>query len=231
MIIELDGLRIEVIKKHIKNMNVRIYPPDGLVKISAPWHYQEQVIRTFLQKHSMWIHSQRNRIKENAIKKDAPLQTGGTVLFQGMNFPFIVEEHNGPAHIECREGAIYCHAPYHSTPEQINTLLDRWYKKEMTTVLPPLIQHWQTIIGVHVIQWGIRKMTTRWGSCNTKARRISLNLNLIKKPRICLEYVLVHELVHLLEASHNQRFYRLMDQFMPQWREYSFLLDGKRPRK
>ncbi len=231
MIIEVNGLAIEVIKKPIKNMHLRIYPPDGLVKVSAPIHFKEKTIRIFLQEHSLWIDTQRKRIKERAPEKEELLQTGSLIPFKGQNHLFILEEHHGPSHIECREGFIYCYVPHHASPSQINTVLERWYKREMESILPSLIRHWEAIINVQVTQWGIKKMKTRWGSCNTRAQRIWLNLNLIKKPPSCLEYVLVHELVHLLEASHNQRFYRLMDQFMPQWQEYNYLLEGKKIRK
>jgi predicted metal-dependent hydrolase len=101
----------------------------------------------------------------------------------------------------------------------------------MESLLPGLIARWEQIIGVNVADWGIKKMKTRWGSCNTRARRIWMNLSLIRKPQLCLEYVLVHELVHLLEASHNQRFYALMTQYMPNWREHQLTLEGKRRNK
>lgn len=231
MIIEFDGIVIEVVKKPIKNMILRIYPPDGALKISAPLHYKEQVIREFLQKKSDWITKQRNRMTEHLIEKEPILNTGSTVFFKGEQHLLIVHEHSGPPHILCHERFIYCYLPPNPPQIQINNLLDRWYKEEMTSILPTLLDKWESIIGVAVTQWGIKKMKTRWGSCNPRARRIWLNSNLIKKPISCLEYVLVHELVHLLEASHNQRFYQLMDRFMPQWRDYDYLLEGRKTRK
>jgi len=231
MIIEVNGIAIEVIKKPIKNMHLRIYPPDGQVKVSAPLHFKEKMIRSFLQKHSLWIDSQRTRIIARAPIKEELLETGSVIPFKGESYFFILQEHHGPAHIECRDGFIYCYVPHSASSAQIKNLLEHWYKKEMQAILPQLIKYWESIIDVHVEQWGIKKMKTRWGSCNTRAHRIWLNLNLIKKPLVCLEYVLVHELVHLLEASHSPRFYRLMDQFMPQWREYDYLLEGKKTRK
>ena len=231
MIIDLNGIAIEIIKKPIKNMSLRIYPPDGAVKVSAPLHYKEHIIREFLQRKSSWITKQRNRMKEHLIEHDSIIRSGSTLFFKGEPYLLIIHEHYGPSHIHCREGFIDAYLPHNPSQEKINSLVDRWYKHEMEFLLPSLIKKWQSIIGVEVAQWGIKKMKTRWGSCNTRAHRIWLNLNLIKKPLPCLEYVLVHELVHLLEASHNQRFYKLMDRFMPQWRDYDYLLEGKMTRK
>jgi hypothetical protein len=227
MIIEIDGISIEISRKPIKNMNLRIYPPDGLVKVSAPLSYSEQFIRQHLQDKSIWIRTQRERIRGRSAQKEELIQTGETLEFKGKNYLLLVEEHNGPLQIKIEDQLIYCYTQPNASYLQKKMLLERWYRREMESLVPDLIRHWEAKIGVKVAQWGIKKMKTRWGSCNTRAARIWLNLSLIKKPILCLEYVLVHELVHLLEASHNQRFYRLMTQFMPQWREYQYLLEGK----
>lgn len=229
MIIELNGIPIEILRKPIKNMNLRIYPPDGLVKVSAPLRYSERLIRQTLEKKSAWIQEQRDHIRSRPAALESILQTGTTVPFMGKNYLLILEEHHGPNQIQIKDELIYCYIQPNSSPIERHALLDAWYKRQMQSLLPDLIQYWETIVGVKITAWGIKKMKTRWGSCNTRVARIWLNLNLIKKPQICLEYVLVHELVHLLEPSHNKRFHGLMSQFMPQWREYQHLLEG-RPR-
>ncbi|KTD05895.1 zinc metalloprotease [Legionella gratiana] len=226
-IIEIDGIPIEVIRKKIKNMHLRIYPPDGLVKVSVPLKFSDQLIRQTLQTKGTWIHQQRERIRSRSIIEKGELATGATVAFKGKHYLLIVQEHHGPTHIKINDELMYCYTPPNSSHEQKQRLLDNWYRYQMQIVVPDLIQHWEVIVGVTVSQWGIKKMKTRWGSCNTKAGRIWLNLNLIKKPQICMEYVLVHELVHLLEPSHNKRFYQLMSKFMPEWRQYEFLLEGR----
>lgn len=231
MIIELNGLAIEIIKKPIKNMTLRIYPPDGRVKVSAPLHFKELLIKRFLMEKSEWIDRQRVRIKEHATEQDLILKTGSALFFKGQRCTLVLNEHNGPSHVHYGEGLITCYIPPNAAQEHTNCLLERWYRAEIESMLPAMLSHWQSIIGVRVAEWGIKKMKTRWGSCNTRAHRIWLNLNLIKKPVGCLEYVLVHELIHLLEPSHNQRFYQFMDHYMPQWREYDFLLEGKTRRK
>ncbi len=228
MIIEIDGIPIEVEKKPIKNINLRIYPPDGLVKLSAPITISDRFIRQHLQEKSEWIRYQRERIRKNSSFKEELLQTGASIAFKGKNYLLIVEEHHGPSHIEIKDELLHCYTSPGLSQEQIKIFIEQWYRYEMSMLIPDLVRCWQKVVGVHVAEWGIKKMKTRWGSCNTRARRIWLNLNLIKKPLVCLEYVLVHELVHLLEASHNHRFYALMTQFMPQWREHQYLLEDKR---
>ncbi|MFT4058689.1 MAG: SprT family zinc-dependent metalloprotease [Legionella sp.] len=229
MIIELDGIPIKLSRKPIKNMNLRIYPPDGLVKVSVPLKYSEQLIWHILEQKKTWIHEQRERIRRS-VPQESCLTTGVAIPVQGQNYLLIIEEHNGPSQVQLRGGMLFCYTKPNSSQSQRQAMIDNWYKQQMTSLLPELITHWEAIIGVRVKEWGIKKMKTRWGSCNTKAARIWLNLNLMKKPAICLEYVLVHELVHLLEASHNQRFYQLMTTFMPQWREYEYLLEGRKLR-
>lgn len=225
MIIELDGIKVELIRKAVKHVNLRVYPPDGLVKISAPLKFSERMLRQILKQKITWIHQQRERILNRVTIEHQGLETGITIPFKGKNYLLLITEHNGPSHIEIKDELILCYTQPQSSQEQRQVLVDKWYHQQMATLLPDLIQHWEKIIGVKVAQWGIRKMKTRWGSCATQKARISLNLNLIKKPQECLEYVLVHELIHLLEPSHNQRFYKLMSSFMPQWRDYKQLLE------
>lgn len=226
MIIELDGIEIQVLKKPIKNMSLRIYPPDGTVKVSAPLKLSERFIRESLKQKSKWIHEQRERVRQRARHDNIQLQTGAMIPFMGKEYALQIEEHHGPTQVTHTNEFITCYTKPNSSQAQREYLLDQWYKQQMNSLLPELIRHWQAIVGVQVTEWEVKKMKSRWGSCNPQAARISLNLNLIKKPQICLEYVLVHELVHLWEPSHNKRFYGLMSQFMPQWREYQHLLEG-----
>jgi len=226
MIFEIDGIEVEVLKKPIKSVNLRIYPPDGLVKLSVPLRYSNKLIGQLLTDKCDWIRLHRNRILSQPSLKEPSLQTGSTIPYLGNDYFLLVTEHNGPSHVKIDRKVIHCYAPIDATDKYKQLLLDRWYKQSMSDLLPDLINKWEKKIGVKTEEWGIKKMKTRWGSCNTRAHRIWLNLNLIKKPLSCLEYVLVHELVHLLEASHNQRFYSLMTRFMPDWKENQVLLEG-----
>ena len=172
MIIDLDGLLVEVIRKPIKNMYIRIRAPLGKVNVTAPLQLPVDVIRNHLTSKQQWIHTARLRVIARVIAPVVPME-----------------------------------------PHEKRRL-----KQEMQMVLPDLIKHWELIIGVRVSSWGIRAMKTRWGSCNVITRHICINLHLMHKPRACLEYVVVHELVHLLEANHSKRFYALMTRFLPAWK-------------
>lgn len=228
MIVELNGLSIHIIRKRIKTMTLRIYPPDGLIKVSAPIQLSQRQIMQFLDEKNDWIQTQHQRIKQQqALINSTQLTSGSSIAFKGQQYLLIVEAHHGPKQIVIKDQLIYCYIHPHSTNEERARLFDQWYQQEMALVIPSRIAYWQEIIPVQVAQWGIRKMKTRWGSCNTRTHRISLNLNLIKKTPECLDYVLVHELIHLLEPSHNQRFYTLMTQFLPQWRDIQRLLEEK----
>jgi predicted metal-dependent hydrolase len=118
---------------------------------------------------------------------------------------------------------VYIHE--NTTREQRRKVLTEWYRRQLKQLLPALIEKWQPIIDVEVKAWGVKQMKTRWGTCNIPAQRIWLNLELIKKPLNCLEYVVVHEMVHLLERHHNARFKAYMDEFLPHWREHKFALN------
>lgn len=227
MIIELDGIPIHILRKPVKSMHLRIYPPDGTVKLSTPLKSSERLIRNVLEQKTRWIHEQRARILNRPSADEPVLQTGAFIPWQGKNYLLIIEEHNGPGSVQRTDELIQCYLPHNSSQAQRQKIIECWYKQQMMLLLPQLILDWETIIGVKVNQWRIRKMKTRWGSCNPRAARIWLNLSLIKKPQVCLEYVLVHELIHLLEPSHNQRFYDLMSKFMPRWQEYHQLLEGR----
>ena len=230
MIYEIDGIQVEVIQKRIKSINVRVYPPDGLVKMSVPMSFSKKLILSHLQDRLSWIHEKRHYIKAQDKPKPALFETGSTIPFKGESYLLIVIEHQGSSQIRIQDNLIQCYTkPNKASSKCIEALIENWYRREMELVIPPLIIHWQEIIGVKVNQWMIRKMQTLWGSCNPSIAKICLNLNLIKKNPLCLEYVLVHELLHLLEPSHNQRFYSLMKQVMPAWKDHHFLLEGRIP--
>lgn len=226
MILEIDGISVHITRKAVKNLTLRVYPPDGTVKVSAPLMMKKQTIYDFINQKKKWINTQRDRVINQYQQSIESYKTGSTIDYLGKKYLIIIQEYHGPLHIQIKDELIYCHVKPQSSEEQVGVLLNQWYRAQMYSLLPPLIRKWESIIGVRVAQWGVKKMKTRWGSCNTRDRRIWLNLVLIKKPALCIEYVLVHELIHLLEASHNQRFYFLMSQFMPKWKEYESILQG-----
>ena len=225
-LLEFDGILIEVLRKPIKNMHLRIYPPDGRVKISAPLRLRLELIHSQLEAKREWIHTQRARLQ--TLPESAPLkfESGEQYFYLGKRYTLIVHPSEQRS-IQIDDGTLHCFInPNLPLPEK-QKFLENWYRQQMKELLPALISKWEPLIGVNIATWVIKIMKTRWGSCNIQKARISLNLNLIKKPLTCLEYVLVHEMVHLLEASHNKRFYTFMDQFLPQWRTLQKQLEAK----
>lgn len=221
--LEIDGLLIEIHRKPIKNMHLRVYPPDGQVKISAPLRFPMDIIRNFLETKLPWIHSQRKRLTINATV----FKSGEIVSFLGNSHILAVEENKKRFSISLEGSFLRFEQKRNASFQEQQQFLQAWYRAQMKILLPPLIEKWEEILNVRVNNWGIKIMKTRWGSCNIRARRIWLNLNLITKPLSCLEYVLVHEMIHLLEANHNKRFYALMDKFLPDWRMKQIVLETK----
>lgn len=214
---ELDGILIEILRKPIKNMTLRIYPPDGRVAVSAPLKLRLDLIKNQLETKRDWIHKQRARLTAKAIPI-ANYESGELHDFMGERYPLLIHPTTQRMQIILDKGVLHCYFKPNLTRLEKETLLENWYREQMRRCLPALIAKWEPIIGVSVAFYGIKIMKSRWGSCNPSKRRIWLNLSLIKKSVDCLEYVLVHEMVHILEASHNKRFQAFMDQFLPRWR-------------
>lgn len=227
MIVTIDDIPITIIRKAIKNMYVRIKPVTANVIVSAPKKLSLQTIQTQLLTQKAWIHATRTRIlNKNPTQHSSFLvENNQALFFLGKKYTLIIHP-DKPSHQFILDD-VYLHCFLQSlSQEKRSHHLNIWYKEQMQLLLPDLIQKWEPIIGVRVQAFSIKSMKTRWGSCNTVTHRISLNVYLIQKPLICLEYVLVHEMVHLLEASHNQRFYALMTQFMPNWKTYKKQLES-----
>lgn len=224
-LIELDGLPIEIIRKAIKNVHLRIYPPDGRVRVSVPLRLSMKHVHRQLEAKREWIHAQRARLQAIPLRTQPTMESGEVHSFLGKPYVLsLIESQRTQITIEGQQ--LQLCIKHNATSVEKSEALNKWYRTQMQLLLPDLIRKWELIIDVNVTDWGIKIMKTRWGSCNTRVRRIWLNLTLIKKPVLCLESVLVHELVHLLEASHNARFYQLMDTFMPDWRVHQESLRG-----
>lgn len=225
MRIEMDDLTIEIIRKPIKNMYLRVHAITGNVSITAPLKFPLKTIHAQIESKRTWIHTARERVLARVIHSPVTMAHGEKHLFLGKPYALVVHSNAQLKGIviegECMYGFLESH-----TLDARKKCLQAWYKKQMQQLIPDLIAKWEPIIGVSVHHWGIKSMKTRWGSCNVVAHRIWLNLNLIQKPLVCLEYVLVHEMVHLLEANHSKRFYAFMTQFMPQWKDHQKLLES-----
>lgn len=217
---KIGSLEVEVVRKKIKNLYIRVYPPSGLVKVVCPQKLDDAAIREFVSAKTDWIERQRTKFQALPPKSPQLYVTGENCYFKGDRYLLNVIYHRAAPKVVIESEHLNLYVRYGSLDAQREEVLTSWYRRQLKTELPSLIAKWEKVIGVEVKDWGVKKMKTRWGTCNTCAQRIWLNLELIKKPQHCLEYVIVHELVHFLEPRHNERFWSYVTQFMPQWREY-----------
>jgi predicted metal-dependent hydrolase len=217
--ITVNGLPVEIVRKDIKNLHLGVYPPRGRVRVAAPLRVSDNAVRLAVIGKLGWIKRQRARFDEQARQSEREMVSGETHYFLGQRYRLRVVNHNAPGKVIVRSGAtIELRVRPEMTAPERERLLQRWYRRQLKELVPPIMQKWQGIVDVEVREWGIRKMKTKWGACNPVARRIWLNLELVKKPVQCLEYIIVHELVHLLERRHNDAFTELMNRFLPHWR-------------
>ena len=219
--IEVSGIRVEVVRKPIKNLHLSVHPPEGRVRVSAPTRTDDEVVRLVVVSKLRWIQRHQKTFADQPRQSPREMVGGESHYFLGRRYRLRVIERTGPNEVSLKNNSelILCVRPGASRDKREQVLND-WYRKHMKTVIPGLIEKWRPTIGVDVADWGVKKMKTRWGSCNVRDRRVWLNLELAKKPPHCLEYVLVHEMVHLLERHHNDRFKSFMDRFMPGWRRH-----------
>jgi predicted metal-dependent hydrolase len=218
--ITVSGLRVQVFRKGIKNLHLGVYPPHGRVRVAAPLRVSDGAVRMAVIGKLGWIKRQRARFEAQPRQSAREMVSGESHYFLGRRYRLRVVKHNVVAHVELRnKSKLELHVRPETEAGQRNRILNQWYRKRLKELIPPLIEKWQAALGVEAAEWGVKKMKTRWGTCNTEARRIWLNLELAKKPVQCLEYIVAHEIVHLIERNHNDRFVGILNLRLPQWRQ------------
>jgi predicted metal-dependent hydrolase len=219
--IVVGGLSVQVVRKAIKNLHLGVYPPNGRVRVAVPLAVSDDAVRLAVVGKLGWIKRQRARFVDQPRQSDREIVSGESHYFLGRRYRLRVIEHDGPGSVVLRNSAtLELHVRRGSTARTRARVLREWYRDRLRELISPILAKWEKAIRVRVRACGIRKMKTKWGSCNAQAQRIWLNLELAKKPLHCVEYIIVHELVHLLERQHNQRFIDTMDEHLPQWRQY-----------
>jgi predicted metal-dependent hydrolase len=216
---------VDVILKEIKNVHLSVYPPSGRVRISAPKHMSLDAIRVFAVSKLDWIRQQQTKLREQERETPRDYVNRESHYVWGKRYLLTVTESDEPPAVELKPRRMLLRVRPGTGEAQRQALVEAWYRERLREAVWPLLARWQPLLGVHVERWFLQRMKTRWGSCNHQARTIRLNTELAKKPPECLEYVLVHELVHLLEPTHNARFIALMDQFMPKWQFHRQVLN------
>jgi predicted metal-dependent hydrolase len=217
--IRVNDLLVDVVRKNIKNLHVGVYPPDGRVRVATPLRVDDDAVRMAVVAKLGWIRRQQRKFAEQERQSAREYVSGESHYFQGQRYLLNVVYRLGkPQVVIANSTHLDLIVPPESDMAYRERVLLAWYRAHLREAVPPLIARWQPIMGVQVAEWHIKQMKTKWGTCNIAARRIWLNLELAKKPARCLEYIVVHEMVHLLERHHNDRFTGYMDRFLPSWR-------------
>lgn len=224
--IKIGDLSLQVNRKNIKNLHISVLPPDGRVRVSAPEHMTTTAVRMAVISRIPWIRQQQVDFEKQERQSSREMVSGECHYLWGRPYRLEIAEQKGRHTVNVGpNNRLLLNINPDTSCNGRHKVLTEFYRCELKSRLEPLVDSWQAHIGVTASHLGIKKMKTKWGSCNTQSQRIWLNLELAKKPPVCLEYILVHELVHLIERRHNEKFKAYMDVFLPNWREARDLLN------
>jgi len=217
--LQLGSVEVLVIRKPIKNLHLSVLPPTGRVRITSPENMKDDAIRTLVATRLPWIKKQQAKFtgQERQTKRD--YSSGESHYFFGKRYRLevVYKDETSTVFLKGKTKIILQVRLKSPTIKRREVMMD-WYRKELHTIAGDLIAKWQKKMGVDVKFWGIKQMKTRWGTCNHKKARVLINLELAKKPIACVEYVVVHELLHLIEKKHSDKFVALMAKYIPKWR-------------
>lgn len=221
------GMTVDVVRKDIKNLHIGVYPPVGRVRVAAPDRLDDDAIRLAVIQRLPWIKRQRKQLQNAKRQSERDMVSGETHYVWGIGHRLVVVERDGRCQVEIQGS----HRLTLAVPEGTDTdirrrVLEDWYRAQLRDRIPALIARWESRIGKSVAHWQIKRMKTKWGSCNPDAARLWFNVELAKKHPLCLEYIVVHEMAHLIERSHGERFTQLMDELLPDWRTRRDELNG-----
>jgi predicted metal-dependent hydrolase len=216
--LQLGNIAVDIVQKDIRNIHLSVYPPHGTVRISAPLSTNPETLRIFAISKLDWIRQQQQKLQAQAREAPREYLPRESHYLWGQRYLLDVIEKDTTPNVELKHNTI--RLQIRPTADQIHKqmVLNTFYRQQLKTAIPPLVTKWERLMDVNLKGFTIRQMKTKWGSCSPELKTIRLNLELAKKPPICLEYVIVHEMTHLLEPTHNHRFVDLMDQFFPRWK-------------
>lgn len=213
-LLQVGSVRAEVTYKHIKNLRLRVVPPDGVVKVSVPFGVPQRTVEEFVRGHEAWLAKAREQVRTANPPKE-PLRNGGRARLWGRWHEVRVEE-GARAGARLDGGLIVVRGP---DEEAHRRGLENLYRRELQAAVPALFEQYEPLVGRRHSSLKLRRMTSRWGTCNTRTAAITLNTALAEHPPEALEYVVVHELAHLIERGHGPRFHAAMDALLPDWRQ------------
>ncbi len=214
--IEVDDLAADVTYKATRRIYLRVKSVAGPVQLSVPWRLSRETVNRFLREQIPWIERQREKHRQRKAVPSPTYCSGETLWLWGHPYPMVRIDRQ-PSGVELADGAIRLRVPADAPVEACARLIDAWYKERMLEALAPLVAQWATRLRIPAPRLRVRKMKSRWGSCSLHTRTATFNLELVKRPPACLDYIVLHELVHLIVRPHNARFYLMLDRHLPQW--------------
>jgi len=220
-----DDMLIDVVHKDIKNLHLSVYPPNGKIKISAPLRIDLDTIILFATSKMSWIKKQQIKLQNQEKETQRDYITKESHYYLGKRYLLKVIEHNTHPKVVIKHGTIEFYIRPDTNTDKRKKILDEWYRKKLTEIIHTVIAQYEELMKVNVVEFAIKKMKTKWGTCNIEAKRIWLNLELAKKPKECIEYVVVHEMTHLIERHHNKKFIAYLSKFFPRWEFYREMLN------
>lgn len=217
--IDLGDMHVDVVRKDIKHVHLSVYPPDGRVRISAPLHMAPDVIRVYAITRLDWIRRQQRKLLSQERQTAREYLDRESHYVWGRRYLLRIVEADAASTVRLKHSTLELGLRPSSDIKKRRAVLEAWYREQLRAAVVPLLERWEPLLGVKARRILVQHMKTKWGSCNPLSGNIRLNSDLACKPADCLEYILVHELLHLIEPTHNARFQSLMDRFMPQWRQ------------
>ena len=218
--IAFGDITADVVLKDIKNIHLSVYPPSGRVRIAAPSRMRLDTIRVFAISRLGWIKQQQQKLQRQERETRREYLDRESHYVWGKRYLLSVIEGDETPSVALQHNRMLLGVRPGTDAQKKQAIVEAWYRWQLKQTVPPLIARWEPLMGIKIERFFVQRMKTKWGSCNHRARTLRLNTELAKKPRECLEYIVVHEMTHILAPTHNARFVVMMDQFMPQWRFY-----------
>ena len=217
--ITVGNIEVEINRKEIKNLHLSVHPPNGWVRVATPLKVSDESVRLYVISKIPWIKKQQERFEAQKRQIMRQFTSRESHYLAGERYLLRVNHHNASPNVAIHnKGIIDMYVRPESNTEQRHKAMQAFYREYLKVAIVPIIEKWEQKLGVKINEWGIKQMKTKWGTCNIEAKRIWLNLELAKKPIDCVEYIIVHELIHLIERHHNKNFIAHLDKFLPNWR-------------
>jgi len=214
----VSGIGVDVVYKDIKNLHIGVYPPAGRVRVAAPARLGDEAVRLAVVQRLPWIRKRTEQLRNAERQSEREMVTGESHYLWGERLRLDVVEATGRPSATVRGSRLRLSVAPGATAIQRQHLVETWYRAQLKAAIPALLEKWQPIVGRTVEKWTVRRMKTKWGSCNPESSHLSINLELAKKHPSCLEYIVAHEMTHLHERTHNEHFVALLDEYLPNWR-------------